>query len=125
MHIKKGDLVQVIAGKGSSAEDVTKRQGKVLRVLPKENKVVVEGINIVKKHTKPNQQNQQGGIVEFEAPIHASNVQIVDPVTKKPVRVGYKFVENKKGKLVKVRYTVGRNASGEILDNPNKDNFRM
>ncbi len=124
MHIKKGDKVQVIAGKGSSALDVTKRQGTVLHVLPKEEKVIVEGINIVKKHTKPNQADQQGGIVEFEAPIHASNVQIVDPVTKKPVRVGYKFVENKEGKLVKVRYTVGRNASGEILDNPNKDNFR-
>jgi|SRR5690554_332244 len=125
MHIKKGDLVQVIAGKGSSAADVTKRQGKVLRVLTKENKVIVEGINIVKKHMKPNQANEQGGIVEFEAPIHASNVQIVDPVTKKPVRIGHKFVENKEGKLVKVRYTVGRNASGETLDNPNKDNFRM
>jgi large subunit ribosomal protein L24 len=125
MHIKKGDLVQVIAGRGSSAADVTKRQGKVLRVLPKDNKVIIEGINIVKKHMKPNQANQQGGIVEFEAPIHASNVQIVDPVTKKPVRVGHKFVENKAGKLVKVRYTVGRNASGEILDNPNQDNFRM
>ena len=125
MHIKKGDLVQVIAGRGSSAADVTKRQGKVLRVLPKDNKVIIEGINIVKKHMKPNQANQQGGIVEFEGPIHASNVQIVDPVTKKPVRVGHKFVENKAGKLVKVRYTVGRNASGEILDNPNQDNFRM
>ncbi len=124
MHIKKGDKVQVISGKGSSALDVLKRQGNVLQVLPKENRVVVEGINIVKKHTKPNQANQQGGIVEFEAPIHASNVQIVDPVTKKPVRVGHKFVENKNGELVKVRYTVGKNASGEMLDNPNKDNFR-
>ncbi len=124
MHIKKGDIVQVIAGRGSSAADVTKRQGKVLRVFPKENKVIVEGININKKHMKPNQANQQGGIVEFEAPIHASNVQVVDPVTKKPVRIGHKFVENKEGKLVKVRYTVGKNASGEILDNPNKDYFR-
>jgi len=124
MHIKKGDKVQVIAGKGSSALDVVKRQGTVLRVFPVESKVIVEGINIVKKHTKPSQADQQGGIVEFEAPIHASNVQIVDPVTKKPVRIGYKFVENKEGKLVKVRYTVGNNASGEILDNPNKDNFR-
>ncbi|QVK18057.1 50S ribosomal protein L24 [Mycoplasmatota bacterium] len=124
MHIKKGDKVQIIAGKGSSALDVTKRQGTVLHVFPKENKVIVEGKNIVKKHTKPNQANQQGGIVEFEAPIHASNVQVLDPVTKKPVRIGHKFVENKAGKLVKVRYTVGKNASGEILDNPNKDNFR-
>ncbi len=124
MHIKKGDKVQVIAGKGSSAADVTKRQGTVLHVFPKENRVIVEGINIIKKHTKPNQANQQGGIVEYEAPIHASNVQILDPVTKKPVRVGHKFVENKEGDLVKVRYTVGRNASGEVLDNPNKDNYR-
>jgi len=124
MHIKKGDKVQVIAGKGSSAADVAKRQGTVLKVFPKENRVVVEGINIVKKHTKPNQANQQGGIIEFEAPIHASNVQILDPVTKKPVRVGYKFVENKEGQLVKVRYTVGGNASGELLDNPNDNNYR-
>ncbi|NLC95221.1 MAG: 50S ribosomal protein L24 [Bacilli bacterium] len=115
MRIKKGDLVQVIAGKDSAA----KKQGRVLLVLPKENKVIVEGINKIKKHMKPNKDNPQGGIVEYEAPIHASNVQIVDPVTKKPVRVGYKFVENKKGQLVKVRYTVGRNASGTILDNIN------
>ena len=123
MHVKKGDKVQVIAGKFRSRVG-NLHQGTVLQVLPKTNRVVVEGINKVKKHTKPSQANQQGGIVEFEAPIHASNVQIVDPVTGKPVRVGYKFVENKQGELVKVRYTVGRNATGEILDNPNIVNFR-
>lgn len=122
MHVKKGDKVQLIAGKGSSAADITKRQGVVLDVFPKENRVIVEGKHMIKKHNKPDQQDQKGGIEEIEGKIHASNVQVLDPVTKKPVRVGYKFVENKEGKLVKVRYTVGRNASGELLDNPNKYN---
>lgn len=117
MHIKKGDKVRVIAGsfKSKPGKGVI-HEGTVLEVLPKANRVVIEGINKVKKHTKPSQKNQQGGIVEFEAPIDASNVQILDPVTKKPVRVGHKFVEDKTGELVKVRYTVGKNASGEILD---------
>ena len=113
MHIKKGDKVQVISGKDRTA---AVNQGTVVKVLPKQNKVIVEGLNIVKKHTKPSQANEKGGIIEMEAPIHVSNVQIIDPVTKNPVRIGYKFVEGKNGKLKKVRYTKGRNASGEILD---------
>jgi large subunit ribosomal protein L24 len=117
MHIKKGDKVRVIAGKFRSRESKgVLNDGTVLQVLPKTNKVIVEGINKIKKHMKPSQTNQDGGIVEYEAPIHASNVQIIDPVTNKPVRVGYKSVEDKSGNLVKVRYTVGKNASGEILD---------
>ena len=109
MKIRKGDKVQVISGayKGTVAD--------VTRVLPKENKVVVEGVNIIKKHMKPTQQDPDGKIIEREAPIHVSNVAIVDPKTKKPVRVGYRF-EEVDGKTVKVRVTTGRNASGAKLD---------
>jgi large subunit ribosomal protein L24 len=102
MQIKKGDKVQVIAGKNK------KETGKVLAVFPKKNRVVVEGINMVKKHTKPSQDNQQGGIVEFEAPIDASNVMILDPKTNQPTKVGHKFIDDKK-----VRYA---KKSGELLD---------
>ena len=89
MFVKKGDKVRVIAGKDKGTEAV------VLKALPKVNKVVVEGVNIVKKHQKPNNENPQGAIVEKEAPIHASNVQVLD---KNGVagRVGYKFVDGKK-----------------------------
>jgi len=91
MRIKKNDLVQVIAGKDKKE----KKQGIVLKVLPKTQKVVVEGVNMVKKHQKPNGE-QPGGIVEMEAPIHVSNVQLVDSKTKKPTRVRYEMKDNKK-----------------------------
>ena len=101
MKIKKGDKVQVITGayKGTI--------GEVTKVFPKENKVIVEGVNIVKKHLKPTQANPDGGIIEKEAPIHVSNVQVLD---KNGVagRVGYKVVDGKK-----VRYN---KKSGEVLD---------
>lgn len=102
MHVKKGDKVQVISGKDKG------KQGVILEAIPKKNRVIVEGVNIVKKHTKPSQANPQGGILEVEAPIHASNVMPVDPKTKEPTRVGYKFVDGKK-----VRYA---KKSGEVLD---------
>ena len=76
---------------------------KVLKVFPKENKVLVEGVNKVKKHQKPTQANQEGSIVEIEAPIDASNVMLLNPKTNKPVRVGIKFVEDKNGKTKKIR----------------------
>ena len=101
MNIKKGDTVCVISG-----EDKGKK-GKVLVVEPKNNKIVVEGVNVVKKHVRPSQMNPDGGIVEFEAPIHASNVMIVDPKSGKPTRVGYKFVDGKKVRFAK--------KSGEVL----------
>ena len=82
--------------------------------MPKESKVVVAGINLVKRHQKPSQENA-GGIVSKEMPIHVSNVAILDPKTKKPARVGYRF-EEVDGKTVKYRVTVGRNASGAKLD---------
>lgn len=82
MKIKKGDLVQVMTGKDR------RKTGKVVRVLPETNKVLVEGVNILKKHERPNQRNQQGGITEKEYPINASNVMLVDPKTGKPTRIG-------------------------------------
>ena len=101
MFVKKGDKVRVIAGKDKGVEAT------VLTALPKANKVIVEGVNIVKKHQKPNNENPQGAIVEKEAPIHVSNVQVLD---KNGVagRVGYRFEDGKK-----VRYN---KKSGEALD---------
>ena len=95
MKIKKGDKVQVITGayKGTVAE--------VTRVIPKENKVVVEGVNIIKKHMKPTQIDPDGKIIEKEAPIHVSNVMIYDSKAKKAGRVGYKEVNGKKKKKKK------------------------
>lgn len=102
MHVKKGDKVQVITGKDKG------KQGVILKVFPKQNRVIVEGVNIVKKHAKPSQANPQGGIIEMEAPIHASNVMPLDPETKEPTRVGYRFENGKK-----IRYA---KKSGKPLD---------
>lgn len=102
MHVKKGDKVKVITGKDKG------KTGIVLAVFPKKNRVIVEGVNIVKKHAKPSQDNPQGGILDIEAPIHASNVMPLDPKTGEPTRVGYK-IENGK----KVRYA---KKSGAVLD---------
>lgn len=92
MILKTGDKVKVIAGKDKGKE------GKIINILRKDDKVVVEGINMIKKHVKPNGQTA-GSIVEMEAPIHASNVMIVDPKTKKPTRIGH--TTDKKGKNVR------------------------
>ena len=81
MHVRRGDRVKVI--RGNDAE----KEGTVLRVLPKENRVVVEGVNMRKRHTRPSQGNPEGGIITFEAPIHASNVMLIDPSTGDPTRV--------------------------------------
>jgi len=98
MQIKTGDTVVVIAGKDKYTKDkkgnLVPTTGKVLKVFPKENKVIVEGVNMVKKHQKPTQQNQTGSIVEKEAPIDASNVMLLDPKENKPTRVGIKIDEN-------------------------------
>ena len=101
MFVKTGDKVRVIAGKDKGVE------AKVVAALPKVNKVVVEGVNLVKKHQRPTNELPQGGIIEKEAAIHVSNVQVLD---KNGVagRVGYKFVDGKK-----VRYN---KKSGEVLD---------
>ena len=93
MKLKTGDKVVVIAGKSKGKE------GTIISILKDEDKVVVEGVNMVKKHIKPNGQ-QSGSIVEKEAPIHISNVMIVDPKTKKATRIGH--TTNKAGKKVRV-----------------------
>ena len=102
MNFKTGDKVVVISGKDKGKE------GKIIKVLCNENRVVVEGVNIVKRHVKGNGQ-QAGSINEVEAAIHASNVMIVDPKTKKPTRIGH--TTNKAGK--KVRFA---KKSNENLD---------
>jgi large subunit ribosomal protein L24 len=93
LHIKKGDLVYVISGESKG------QQGKVLSVLIKKERALVEGVNMVSKHTKPNSKYPQGGIVKKEAPIHISNLMLIDPTTGKPSRIGRKL--NEKGKLVR------------------------
>ena len=86
-HIKKGDLVQVNAGEDRG------KQGKVLEMDRKNEKAIVEGLNMVSKHTKPNAAHPQGAIVKKEAPIHISNLNVVDPTTGKPTKVGRKRIE--------------------------------
>ena len=93
MNFKTGDKVVVIAGKDKGKE------GKIIKTLRKENRVVVEGINMVKKTIKPNGQNP-GSIMDVEAPIHASNVMIIDPKTKKPTRIGHTI--DKKGNKIRI-----------------------
>ena len=93
MNLKTGDKVVVITGKDKG------KQGKIIKTLKAENKVIVEGINMIKKHVKPNGQNA-GSIVDMEAPIHASNVMILDPKTNKGTRVGHST--DKKGKKVRI-----------------------
>lgn len=96
-RIKKEDMVYVISGKD---RDLTKPR-RVLQVMPDQSRVLVEGANLVKRHTRPNpQRNIKGGIVERESPIHVSNVMPVDPETKRPTRVGGKRLED--GRLVRV-----------------------
>jgi len=110
--IKKGDRVQVISGKDKG------KQGRVLEVYPESDRVIVEGVQRVTKHTKPGQTargTQTGGIETVEAPIHISNVMVVDPKTKKPTRVGYREEQVKRdGRVKTMRVRVARK-SGEDL----------
>ncbi|MBQ0155613.1 MAG: 50S ribosomal protein L24 [Bacteroidales bacterium] len=104
LHIKKGDLVYVLAGKDKG------KTGKVLSVLVAANRAIVEGINVVSKNVKPSAQNPQGGIVKMEAPIHVSNLNLVDPKSgdqPKPTRIGIKVVDGKKVRVAK--------KSGEVI----------
>ena len=94
LHIKKGDTVYVNVGEDKG------KTGRVLKVLISKNRAVVEGINMVTKATKPNAKNPQGGLVKMEAPIHVSNLQLLDPKSGKPTRVGYKV--NEDGKKVRI-----------------------
>jgi len=102
LKIRKGDRVKVIAGRSKG------KIGDVLRVLPVEQRVVVSGVNVIKRHTKPNRA-ESGGIIEREAAIHVSNVALLDPKSDKPTKIGFKFLED--GRKVRVA-----RISGETLD---------
>ncbi|MBQ9399276.1 MAG: 50S ribosomal protein L24 [Bacteroidales bacterium] len=95
IHIKKGDTVYVNAGNDKG------KTGKVLEVRPDKDRAIVEGINMVSKHTKPNSKQPQGGIIKQEAGIHISNLQLIDPKSNTPTRVGYKMVDGKKVRYAK------------------------
>jgi large subunit ribosomal protein L24 len=101
--IKKGDRVQVLTGRDKG------KRGEVVAVNPTENRALVQGVNMVKRHRKPQGMNQPGGIQEKEAPIHLSNLALIDPKSDKPTRVGFKLLED--GKKVRVA-----KPSGEVLD---------
>jgi large subunit ribosomal protein L24 len=101
--IKKGDRVQVLTGRDKG------KRGEVIAVNPTENRALVQGVNMVKRHRKPQGMNQPGGIQEKEAPIHLSNLALIDPKSDKPTRVGFRVLED--GKKVRVA-----KASGEVLD---------
>ncbi|MGI9953018.1 50S ribosomal protein L24 [Moorellaceae bacterium AZ2] len=103
MHVRKGDTVVVIAGKDKG------KKGKVLRVIPSEQRVVVEGVNIVKRHMRPNPQLQQGGIIEKEAPLHSSNVMLVCTKCDQPTRIGRRILAD--GQKVRVC-----KKCGEVID---------
>lgn len=102
MHVKTGDEVKVITGKDKGKEGV------ILKTFPKKDRVIVEGINIVKKHRKASQTNPTGGILEEAAPIHVSNIMLIDAKTGEPTRVGSKVVDGKKVRVSK--------KTGEIID---------
>ena len=95
MKIKKNDKVIIISGKDKGKE------GKVLQALHDEDKVVVEGVNIAKKHQKSRSQSQKGQVVDKAMPVHVSNVSLIDPKTKKPTRVGYEMKDGKKVRVTK------------------------
>ena len=102
LKIRKGDRVKVIAGRSKG------KVGDVLRVLAAEQRVVVSGVNVIKRHTKPSRADT-GGIIELEAAIHVSNVALMDPKEDKPTKIGFKFLEDGR----KVRFA---RASGETID---------
>jgi len=107
MKIRKNDMVMVISGNDRG------KTGKVLKVYPQKDRVIVEGINLTKRHTKPSQKNPQGGIQEKEAPINASNVMILDPKTNEPTRIGSKIILDEK--TGKKKITRIARASGEMI----------
>ena len=107
MKIRKNDNVMVIAGNDKG------KSGKILKVFRKESRVIVEGINLRKRHTKPSQNNPQGGIIEKESPIHASNVMLIDPNNSEPARLGSQIIlDEKTGKKKRVRVS---KTSGEMI----------
>jgi large subunit ribosomal protein L24 len=106
-NIKKGDLVQVISGPTEARGGDRGKQGRVIEVLKEKNRVIVEGVNFVTKHVRVGQTqrgSKTGGIETHEAPIHVSNVALVDPDTKQPARVGFRVETDENGKTTRVRY---------------------
>lgn len=104
--IRKGDEVLVISGNDRG------KRGKVLKVFPNEDRVIVEGIHFIKKHQKPNQSLPNGGIIEREGKVHVSNIKVIDPKSGKPTRIGHSFVEVDGGKKRRVRLA---KVSGEVI----------
>jgi len=106
-NIRKGDLVQVISGRTQNRGGDRGKQGRVIDVLQEKNRIIVEGVNFVTKHSRVGQTQRgtkTGGIETMEAPIHVSNVALVNPDTKLPARVGFKVETDDRGKTVRVRY---------------------
>jgi len=93
LHVKKGDTVMVVSGNSKG------QQGRVLEVIRSQSRAIVEGVNMVSKHTKPNQDNPQGGIIKKEASVHISNLMLIDPSSGKATRIGRRLDDN--GKLVR------------------------
>ncbi|CAM3929796.1 50S ribosomal protein L24 [Helcobacillus massiliensis] len=135
MKIKKGDLVQVISGRTSDADRIAARnktradkgkseltpgdkgkQGRVLEVFPDTQRVIVEGVNRITRHNKPGMNGQAGGIEQVEAPIHVSNVAIVDPEDNKPTRVGFReeTVELENGRTKTMRVRISKRTGKDI-----------
>ena len=107
MKIHKNDNVMIISGNDKG------KTGKVLKVFPKVSRVIVEGINLRKRHTKPSQKNPQGGIIEKEAPIHFSNIMLLDPKTNEPTRLGSQIIlDENTGKKKRARIS---RATGEMV----------
>jgi large subunit ribosomal protein L24 len=108
MKIKKNDMVMVIAGNSRG------KTGKVLRVFPEKNRVIVEGVNMVHRHRRPTQTNPQGGITQQEAPVNVSNVMLLDPKSNEPTRVGAApVIDENTGKTKYVRKSI---VTGETID---------
>ena len=103
-RIRKGDRVVVITGADRG------KRGEVLRVIPKEDRAVVQGVNIAKRHTKPSGMGQPGGIIEKEATIHLSNIMLIDPKTDKPTRIGFRVLDN--GSKARVARSTGNVIEG-------------
>ena len=95
LHVKKGDTVQVLSGKDKG------KQGKIISAMPRAGKVVVEGVNKVKRHSKPSLKVPQGGIITKEMPLHACKVQLICPACNKPTRIGHKDVNGKNSRVCK------------------------
>lgn len=106
MNVRKGDEVLVISGNDKG------KRGKVLKVFPDEDRIIVEGVRFIKRHSKPTQALPQGGIIEREGKIHVSNVKVIDPKSGKATRIGHTFIEEEGGKKRRVRVA---KVSGEVI----------